>query len=222
MFHRGWFLVGAQDRHLSSVATQVIQRFGVARIEPFHPGFADALCDSTRWAGCIVEHSARDEAHVIALRTRAPLLPLMVVLREGCPGLINRLQSKDIEVCVLPVQEPGVTSFVQRAFTSGFLPDEQVARLVAHLAETRGLTPREVQLLVFSLGDEPRERVRRRLGISENTLKTQIRSLLRKCAERNVDSLAKNVLRAALLTGRPPRFGTAEPVAPWLALAKGA
>jgi hypothetical protein len=51
----------------------------------------------------------------------------------------------------------------------------------------------------YCLGDEPRARVRRRLGITENTLKSQIRGLLRKCGERNLDALAKNLLRNALV-----------------------
>jgi hypothetical protein len=48
--------------------------------------------------------------------------------------------------------------------------------------------------------------VRKRLGISENTLKCQVKGLLRKCGERNMDALAKNILRTALLSdgGRAP------------------
>ena len=78
------------------------------------------------------------------------------------------------------------------------------------------LTPREVQIISFSLGNEPRIRMRKRLGISENTLKSQIKGLLRKCNERNVDSLAKNILRAALLVDKPL---DAAVIAPWLPLA---
>jgi DNA-binding CsgD family transcriptional regulator len=96
--------------------------------------------------------------------------------------------------------------------------------MVTFVAETRGLTGREVQLLSYCLADEPRARVRRRLGISENTLKTQVKALLRKCGERNVDALAKNVLRAALLSSSQQPL--VEPIAPWLPVsaraAKGA
>ncbi len=65
----------------------------------------------------------------------------------------------------------------------------------------RNLTSREVQLMAYALGDEPRKQVMRRLGITENTLKTQVRALLRKCGERSMDGLAKNVLRQALIEG---------------------
>jgi DNA-binding CsgD family transcriptional regulator len=88
---------------------------------------------------------------------------------------------------------------VQRALANSFVPCERVSSTIAHMAETRALTAREVQLVSYCLGDEPRARVRRRLGITENTLKSQIRGLLRKCGERNLDALAKNLLRSALV-----------------------
>jgi DNA-binding CsgD family transcriptional regulator len=100
---------------------------------------------------------------------------------------------------LLPLSQPILTSFVQRALTHNFVPSDRVARIIARMAESRRLTAREVQLLGYCLGDEPRARVRRRLGITENTLKTQVRGLLRKCGERNLDALAKNVLRSALV-----------------------
>ena len=93
-----------------------------------------------------------------------------------------------------------------------------MARTIAHMATSRGLTAREVQLLDYCLGDEPRARVRRRLGITENTLMTQIRGLLRKCGERNLDALAKNVLRSMLgsVAANDP---ATEPTQPMLSLA---
>ena len=92
-----------------------------------------------------------------------------------------------------------------------------MARLVEGLAQRCQLTAREVQLVSYCLANESRALVRKRLGITENTLKTQVRGLLRKCNERNVDSLAKNLLRAALLLDGPTR--RAEPLAPWLPVA---
>lgn len=213
MFHRGWFLISARDPHLALEAARVVRRFGVARVQPSAEGAPELLAASARWAGCIVEYHAFEEASLMRLREVAPLLPVLVMLREADTRILNRVQSAGMEVVIAPVGEPNLTAFVQRAFAAGFLPDERVARLVSHLAEVRELTAREVQILSFSLGDEPRSRIRRRLGITENTLKTQIRGLLRKCGERNVDALAKNVLRAALLGERPAY--EERPVAAW-------
>jgi len=221
MFHRGWFLISVSDPRLSQQVVRVVSGYGVASCEPLNESSVAQLVGSRRWAGCITDSQPRNLVHIASIRSRAPALPLLVALTPADTAPINQLQAHDVEVVVMPVPEPNLVGFVQRALASGFLPDDRVSRLVHHLATERGLTAREVQLLTFSLGNEPRERVRRRLGIGENTLKTQIRGLLRKCGERSVDGLAKNLLRAALLSEKPP---TAElqPVAPWLVTARSA
>jgi DNA-binding NarL/FixJ family response regulator len=156
-----------------------------------------------------LEHGALEKLE--RARRLAPHLPILALLEETDAALINALQQRGAEVAVLPVHAPNLVSFAQRSLSASFLPHDRVARTVAQLAASQRLTAREVQILTYSLGNEPRARVRRRLGIGENTLKTQVRTLLRKCNERSVDALAKNVLRAALLMDRPEL----ETVAPW-------
>ncbi len=221
MFHRGWFLISVCDSRLKEQVVRIVSGYGVASCEPLSERHVEQLVGSRRWAGCITDSQPRNLAHVAALRLRAPTLPLLVALAPNETAPINALQAKDVEVVVLPVPEPNLVGFVQRALANGFLPDDRVSRLLSHLATERGLTAREVQLLTFSLGNEPRDRVRRRLGIGENTLKTQIRGLLRKCGERSVDGLAKNLLRVALLSEKPPTADS-QAVAPWLVTAASA
>ena len=221
MFHRGWFLISVGDPMLSQQLTRVVSAYGVASCEPLGPKSLEHLVSSRRWAGCIADASSSNLSFLSALRTRAPSLPVLMALRVCDLTSVNRLQSLNVESVVMPVPEPNLVGFVQRAFAASFLPDDRVARMVSPLAAERDLTARELQLLAFSLGNEPRERVRRRLGIQENTLKTQIRGLLRKCGERSVDSLAKNVLRAALLSEKPA-LSCVPPVSPWLLTARSA
>ncbi len=221
MFHRGWFLVSVGCPMLSQQVTRVVSAYGVASCHPLGPKTLEQLASAPRWAGCIVDTSSSNLSFIAALRLRAPTLPVLVALAPHELASINRLHGLSVEIVAKPVPEPNLVGFVQRAFAAGFLPDDRIARMIAHLAAERDLTAREVQLLAFSLGNEPRDRVRRRLGILENTLKTQIRGLLRKCGERSVDALAKNVLRAALLSEKPPST-CLQPVAPWLVTAKSA
>ena len=91
-----------------------------------------------------------------------------------------------------------------------------VARVVSELAQARALSAREVQILTYCLGNEPRKRVRRRLGIAENTLKTQIRSLLRKCDERSVDAWPRTYCGRRCLRGvsAPSQFRTGKRQSP--------
>jgi DNA-binding NarL/FixJ family response regulator len=217
MFHRGWFWLdvrsSAHEEHLVSV----IRHYGVARIGTLDEAAQEFAREPARWAGIITEFPEAHFAELTALRKAHPLMPVLALLPSTKPAALNTLQTRGIEVALMPVDTARVTAFVQRAFATSFLPDERVARLIEGLAQRCQLTAREVQLVAYCLGNESRALVRKRLGITENTLKTQVRGLLRKCNERNVDSLAKNLLRAALLIDGPAR--PVEPLAPWLPVA---
>jgi DNA-binding CsgD family transcriptional regulator len=213
VFHRGWFQVIARDPRLSDAIRSTLMMYSTVRLAPPEASWPP-LVEPQRFAGALVEHGPGFERWATALRGGAPTLPVLVFTPLVDPGFVGRLHARSIEVAMLPLYLPQLVAFVQRALASNFLPHDRVGRIVADLAERRGLTAREVQLVSYCLGNENRARVRRRLGISENTLKTQIRGLLRKCGERNVDALAKNLLRAALLVERTNH--RAESIAPWL------
>ena len=214
MFQRGWFQLVVRDARASETVRSVLALYTTARLAQVEPGMWPQLGDPARFAGVIAEHGPGLEAWIRMLRQSAPGLPVLVLTPLLDGGLFGRLNAENVEVAMLPLHAPQLVTFVQRALANDFLPHERVGRMLAFLAERHRLTPREVQLVSYCLGDESRARVRRRLGITENTLKTQVKALLRKCGERNVDALAKNLLRAALLQDRPQR--RAEPVARWL------
>ena len=199
MFQRGWFHIDVARPELLGELLEVVRAYGPTRMQPITDRVIAELAEPGRFAGLIVDAAMRPLTDIEAVLARLPGLPVLVLLHHADPTSINRLQARGAVVAVAPLAEANIVSFVQRALTHNFVPSERVARTIAHMATSRGLTAREVQLLDYCLGDEPRARVRRRLGITENTLKPQVKSLLRKCGERNVDSLAKNVLRAALL-----------------------
>jgi DNA-binding NarL/FixJ family response regulator len=217
MFHRGWFWLDVRSNALEQRLMSVIRHYGVTRVGPLELASEEMARDPARWAGVITELDGSSLRTLEELRLRFPYTPMMALLRDAPHARLNILQTRGVEVALVPVDDARVTAFVQRAFASSFLPDERVARLVEGLAQRCQLTAREVQLVSYCLANESRALVRKRLGITENTLKTQVRGLLRKCNERNVDSLAKNLLRAALLLDGPAR--NVEPLAPWLPVA---
>jgi DNA-binding NarL/FixJ family response regulator len=219
MFQRGWFLIADHESHVADVLVRLVQPFGITAVEPLRPSVFDALTREARWSGAIVALGPEGPQRILAIRKRAPMLPLLAVLDREHTRAVNVLQAHQVEAVVAPFEPSNIVGFVQHALAVGFMPDDRTARLVRWLSHERGLSAREVQLLSYCLGNEPRARVRRRLGITENTLKTQIKGLLRKCNERNLDTLAKNVLRAALLSERPMRAAD-QPVAPWLVTAQ--
>ncbi len=200
MFQRGWFQIDVKQPDLLAELARVVRQYGPTRSGPLAEAVLDELAPAGRFAGVIVQVDEENLALVERLTERAPGLPILALLGPRQRDQLNVLSARGVSSVLLPLQGASVVSFVQRALTHNFVPNERVASTIAHLATTRALTAREVQLVSYSLGDEPRARVRRRLGITENTLKSQIRSLLRKCGERNLDALAKNVLRSSLLS----------------------
>ncbi|MEY4513460.1 MAG: hypothetical protein RLZZ450_5582 [Pseudomonadota bacterium] len=199
MFQRGWFHLDVRRTELLPELLPIVRQYGPARVQPLATHVLRELTEDARFAGLIVQVGAESLDWLDKLYASAPGLPVLALLERGDRTNINHLQERGVATSVLPLQCTNVTSFVQRALTNSFVPCDRVSSTIAHLAETRELTAREVQLVSYCLGDEPRARVRRRLGITENTLKSQIRGLLRKCGERNLDALAKNLLRNALV-----------------------
>jgi hypothetical protein len=177
-----------------------LQSYGVVRLGPLEQARLAFTHEPERWAGIVAFEGAHDGAELLALRTafaRVPLLSLALAPRcapSRRPGDAERFPSSE--------QRAQIVAFARNALARAFVPDEHVAAIVERLARESELTAREVQLLCFSLGDEPRALVRKRLGISDNTLKTQVRGLLRKAGQPNVDTLALNVLREAMLLKR--------------------
>jgi DNA-binding NarL/FixJ family response regulator len=160
------------------------------------------LVPRARWSGVVIDLDGFDANALEALRSireAHPLVPILALASTASAELVNGLHAHRAELVLKPVAEANIVSFVQRALVTGWLPDDRVAAWVDEIARRKSLTPREVQLMAYALGNESRSKVIRRLGITENTLKTQVRALLRKCGARSMDSLAKNVLREALV-----------------------
>ncbi len=187
--------------------TEPMQRYSVVRRVRSVREAVPMLVPRALWSGVVIDLDSLDGAVADTLRRvreAHPLVPILALASAASAELVNTLHAQRAELVMKPVGEVNVTSFVQRALVSGWLPDERVAAWVDELARRNHLTPREVQLMAYALGNESRTKVMRRLGITENTLKTQVRALLRKCSARSMDGLAKSVLRDALIFDAPP------------------
>ena len=88
--------------------------------------------------------------------------------------------------------------FSARAVARASSGDDSVAAVVSELVSSHGLSPREVQVLTLSLGGTPRVALTDEMGVSDNTVKTTVRHLLRKTTADTLDDLVQYVMRAAL------------------------
>jgi DNA-binding NarL/FixJ family response regulator len=114
---------------------------------------------------------------VAALRRRRATLPILVVTGSIDPRVINRAHELRAELVVKPVYRDNLRAFLRRVARA---PDRRLADVVDQVAAAYALTPREKEILARAAAGVPRNRLPEVLGVSENTIKSQIRSLLSK------------------------------------------
>jgi FixJ family two-component response regulator len=104
---------------------------------------------------------------------------------------------------VKPPRSTTISSFVTRALTEEVVGKSKLATAVLDSASAYELTPRETELAACALLGFPREQLVDELDISQNTLKRQVRSLLRKCGQPSLDKLVIHMLHATLRLDHP-------------------
>ncbi len=218
MFQRGLFLIITRDDALALTVSEPLQRYSVARRTASVREALPLLVPRARWSGVVLDldiTAATALADLVRIRRDHPLVPILALASSATCELINGVHEQRAELVIKPVAECNVVSFTQRALLSGWLPDARVSAWLDELSRRHDLTAREVQLIVYTLGNEPRTKMMRRLGITENTLKSQVRALLRKFGARSLDGLAKYVLSGALVWEREPGQEVSGPVEPF-------
>lgn len=124
---------------------------------------------------------------VAALRKQSPDMPILVLTGSNEPGTINRAQLLRAEYVVKPFFTDNVARFVQRALAhQGGVDKKRLEAIVAQISAEYRLSQREAQILIFAVEGVPRRHIADVLGVSENTVKTQVRSLLEKLGKDTV------------------------------------
>lgn len=200
MLQRGSILLIARDDRRAERLVTLLQRFSIAR----RVGGLDEACALLArrgcWSGVVIDlDQCADSPRDAITRMRAVdpdvhLLALSARLDRG-----RAAESAFTEVLAKPANRTALLSFARRALVRGWSGSDLIANYVDALARTRKLTPREVQLLAYELGAESRRSTLRRLGVTVNTLKTHVRTLLRKCRARSLGQLAATVQRFAMI-----------------------
>jgi DNA-binding NarL/FixJ family response regulator len=94
--------------------------------------------------------------------------------------------------------------FIQRALAQERVDDAAIGQRIEHLARQLKLTRRETELLTLSVDGLSRKELAESLGVAENTVKAQIRSLLKKSGARSLATLAQKVIKGAVHDSIPP------------------
>ena len=118
-------------------------------------------------------------------RARARWVPILVVTGHHDSSTVNRAQTLGAEYAMKPDLLPSFTSFLERCAWPG--PRGRAA-IVAMLRRNHRLSPSESRIVAAAIESSSHEWLVQVLGVSPNTLKTQIRSLLSKTSGRSLES----------------------------------
>jgi DNA-binding NarL/FixJ family response regulator len=125
-------------------------------------------------------------------------LPALVLTTLHDRESVNRADTLRAEFLCKPPDEECLTSFARRAVAYHWTHSRRLATIVDAMALERHLTYRESELVAAALAGMPRRLIAEELGVTENTIKVQVRLLLAKCGVSSLDELADALLRRAL------------------------
>jgi hypothetical protein len=143
----------------------------------------------------------RADEQLAKLRRAAPLAAFMYVAPQLDLSLINALQCQRVQLLVRPLPPSALAQFVERAFSAGIVSRSAVKQWIAHLAVEMRLSRADLHLMPFVLGEEDEAAACLRLDMDRATLERGLRRLIKKCRVRNLDRLARNIMRDAYLIG---------------------
>ncbi len=200
----GNFLIVEDDRAVARTVLRICRRFRPARVAETVQE-AESMFSDGSYVGLVLDLSLPD-GHGLnvlrAVRETAPFIPALVLTGELSRGTVNDAYELRAEYLCKPARRDLLVSFVRRAATFEQVPDARIAQLIDQLSTWHDLSPRETDIVACAVANKSRAEVLDHFGITENTLKKQIHSLLKKCSGRSLDEVARRVLLEALHQSR--------------------
>lgn len=148
------------------------------------------------WMGAIIDVGLPDGTGMTlldAFRQRWWAEPALVLTGQLDATLINRAQQAGAEYALKPLDLGSLDAFAVRLRITE--SDSPLGRACAVLAQRHGLTVSEARIVALSAAGVSRDELPGHLGTSENTVKTQIRAVLRKCGQTELGGVVRQVWR---------------------------
>lgn len=131
------------------------------------------------------------------LRSRGVGVSALILTGELTRDFVNRAQELGAEYVCKPATRENLETYVRSAIELESGIRGRIAPVVKRLAQNWELTPREQMVLEYATEGLSRRDLADRMGVKENTVKSQTRSLLRKSGARSLATLAQEVLKLA-------------------------
>jgi DNA-binding NarL/FixJ family response regulator len=136
-------------------------------------------------AGAVVDIGLPDGFEVVAaLRALSEEVPVLVLTGSNDPAAINRAHALRAEYVCKPEFLANLQQFVQRALSGKAPPPkDRISATIALISNECRLSTRETEILKLAVDGIPRSHIAEAMKVSENTVKTQVRSLLDKVGQ---------------------------------------
>ena len=151
-----------------------------------------ALAGQERFSGAIIDVGLPDGSGLdvaTMARDSNPTLLMLVLTGYTDQELINRAQELGAEYVCKPNHASNIGIFARRLALSEYAVTERARRCIESFALQKALSLRETQIVGLATLDWTRERISGEIGISINTLKREIASILKKCHEESLGEL---------------------------------
>lgn len=197
----GRFLIVDPDLDTAEVVATACREFRATDVVTDAPEASAILESRRRLVAMILEAELPSGSglHLASIaRKQRPLLPILVLTSRTDPELINGAHALRAEYHCKPTHRSALRGFMRRAVSFERVEDQRIGWAVDEMSQRNRLNPRDVELLIAALAGITRKTLADELGVSENTLKSQVRQVLRKCGASTLEELARATLQLAI------------------------
>jgi DNA-binding NarL/FixJ family response regulator len=188
----GPILIVEDDELFSRILARFFARYGKVRSARTAQAARGILAEGWAPLAMVFDVSLPDGSGLDVLewaRIGNPSAPALVLTGHVDAHLINRAQRLRAEYAVKPVDAHNLEAFAQHAVASQ-VPAGTGRGVVERYALRHHLSPRETQIVAVTVLGTPRDEL-----LSENTVKTHVRRMLKKCKVRDLGDLTTRLLK---------------------------
>jgi two-component system response regulator DesR len=190
----GYILVLEDDAHVARGIARLVSSRREARVARTIGAARTILAAGGRIEAAIIDVVLPDGNGLdlaAEIRERRGPVPMLVLTAHAEKVFINRAQALGLEYACKPDHAENLLVFVDRALA----PRARAAGidLLRPIASRYALSQREVEILGHAMAGRERDEIARDLGVTENTIKTEIKSLLRKCDAESLSDLVRAI-----------------------------
>jgi two-component system vancomycin resistance associated response regulator VraR len=123
------------------------------------------------------------------LREQHPITPMLILTGHAEPEFINRAHSLRAEYVCKPFFQDNLKEFLRRVVQAPNDDQWKLSQTTQDFATKFSLSMRETEIVSLACTGVPRSHIAEVLGVSENTIKTQVRSILDKTRQSSLSDV---------------------------------